>query len=80
MNDISNVRTVFTILVFLSSLGIIIGYLFQSPKATGLGAISGNATVFKSRKPIDAFLDKVIISSAIVFGISVFILAILKQS
>jgi protein translocase SecG subunit len=80
MNDISNIRTVFTILVFLSSLGIIVGYLFQSPKATGLGAISGNATVFKSRKPIDAFLDKVIISSAIVFGISVFILAILKQS
>jgi protein translocase SecG subunit len=80
MNDISNIRTVFTILVFLSSLGIIVGYLFQSPKATGLGAISGNATVFKSRKPIDAFLDKVIITSAIVFGISVFILAILKQS
>jgi protein translocase SecG subunit len=78
--QIGNIRTVFTILVFLSSLGIIIGYLFQSPKATGLGAISGNATVFKSRKPIDAFLDKVIISSAIIFGISVFILALLKQS
>jgi len=78
--DITNIRTVFTALVFLSALGIIIGYLFQSPKATGLGAISGNATVFKSRKPIDAFLDKVIVTSAIVFGISVFILAILKQS
>jgi protein translocase SecG subunit len=78
--DVSNIRTVFTILVFLSSLGIIVGYLFQAPKSTGLGAISGNATIFKSRKPIDAFLDKVIISSAIVFGISVFILAILKQS
>ena len=78
--DVGNIRTVFTILVFLSALGIIVGYLFQSPKATGLGAISGNATVFKSRKPIDAFLDKVIIASAIVFGISVFILAILKQS
>lgn len=78
--DISNIRTVFTALVFLSALGIIIGYLFQSPKATGLGAISGNATVFKSRKPLDAFLDKVIVTSAIVFGISVFILAILKQS
>jgi len=78
--DVTNIRTVFTALVFLSALGIIIGYLFQSPKATGLGAISGNATVFKSRKPIDAFLDKVIVTSAIVFGISVFILAILKQS
>jgi protein translocase SecG subunit len=78
--DVGNIRTVFTVLVFLSALGIIISYLFQSPKATGLGAISGNATVFKSRKPIDAFLDKVIITSAIVFGISVFILAILKQS
>jgi len=78
--EVGNIRTVFTVLVFLSSLGIIVGYLFQSPKATGLGAISGNATVFKSRKPIDAFLDKVIISSAIIFGISVFILALLKQS
>lgn len=79
MVNIGPIRLVFTIIVFVSSLGIIIGYLFQSPKATGLGAISGNATVFKARKPIDAFLDKVIITSAILFGISVFILAILKQ-
>ena len=78
--EVGNIRLVFTILVFISSLGIIIGYLFQSPKATGLGAISGNATVFKARKPIDAFLDKVIITSAIVFGVSVFILAILKSA
>jgi len=79
MGNIATIRNVFTAIVFVSAMGIIIGYLFQSPKATGLGAISGNATVFKSRKPIDAFYDKVIVTSAILFGISVFILAILRQ-
>lgn len=74
------VRTIATVLLFISGFGIIVGYLFHSPKATGLGAISGNATVFRARKPIDAFLDKVVGWSAVFFAITAFILAILRQS
>ena len=78
MNNIQNVRLVFLILDFLASLGIILAYLFQAPKASGLGAISGSATIFKSRKPIDAFLDRVIQISGVIFAISTLILAILR--
>ncbi len=78
--NVGLVRTIATIVLFLTGFGIIIGYLFHSPKATGLGAISGNATVFRARKPLDAFLDKVVTWSAVFFALSSFILAILRQS
>jgi protein translocase SecG subunit len=78
-NSVATIRLVGQILVFLSALGIIVGYLLQSPKSAGLGAISGNASIFRSRKPLDAFLDKLIIWSAVVFIFSTFLLAILRQ-
>jgi protein translocase SecG subunit len=71
-------RLVCLILDFVSSIGIILGYLLQSPKASGLGSISGGATVYKARKPLDAFLDKLIIWCSIVFAISTLILAVLR--
>jgi protein translocase SecG subunit len=78
MESISTIRTIVTALVFISSAGIILGYLLQAPKASGLGAISGNATVYKSRRPLDLFLDKVILWSGILFGISTLVLAVLR--
>ena len=78
--NVGLVRTIATLVLFFAALGIIIGYLLHSPKATGLGAISGNATVFRARKPIDAFLDRVVAWSAVFFALSSFILAILRQS
>lgn len=78
-NSVATIRLVGQILVFLSALGIIVGYLLQSPKSAGLGAISGNASIFRSRKPLDAFLDKLIIWAAVVFIFSTFLLAILRQ-
>ncbi len=79
-NAVATVRLISQIVLFLSSSGIIIGYLLQSPKSAGLGAISGSASIFRSRKPIDAFLDKVITWSAVFFVISTFLLAIIRQS
>ncbi|HPO29541.1 MAG TPA: preprotein translocase subunit SecG [Caldisericia bacterium] len=75
---LETLRLIFLILDFASSIGIILGYLFQSPKASGLGSISGGATVYKARKPLDAFLDKLIIWCSIVFAISTLILAVLR--
>ncbi len=77
--DVATIRLIFQILVFLSSVGIILGYLFESPKAAGLGAISGSASIFRARKPLDAFLDKLISWSAGIFIFSTFLLTILRQ-
>lgn len=71
-------RVILLIIDFASSLGIILGYLLQSPKASGLGSIAGGATVYKARKPLDAFLDKLIILSAVVFALSTLFLAVLR--
>jgi protein translocase SecG subunit len=79
-NSVATVRLIGQILVFLSAVGIIVGYLLQSPKSAGLGAISGSASIFRSRKPLDAFLDKLISWSAVIFIISTFLLAVLRQS
>lgn len=75
---LETLRLVFLILDFVSSIGIILGYLLQSPKASGLGSISGGATVYKARKPLDAFLDKLIIWCSIVFAFSTLVLAVLR--
>ena len=78
--NVALVRTVCTVIVFISSASITLSYLLQSPKASGLGAISGNATVYKSRRPLDLFLDKLILWSGIFFGISTLVLAILRTA
>ncbi|MCK5848212.1 MAG: preprotein translocase subunit SecG [Caldisericia bacterium] len=80
MENVNTIRTIVTVLVFISSASITISYLLQSPKASGLGAISGNATVYKSRRPLDLFLDKLILWSGILFGLSTLVLAVLKTA
>lgn len=77
---LETLRLILLIADFLFSLGIIVGYLFQSPKASGLGSIAGGATVYKARKPLDAFLDKLIIWCAILFAIVTLALAVLRPA
>jgi protein translocase SecG subunit len=70
----------FNILIAISIVtgaGLVTGYLLQSPKASGLGAIGGTAHQFKMRSGKDAFYDKLVVWSAILFGISIFLLSII---
>ncbi len=60
----------------VTGIGLTVGYLLQSPKASGLGAIGGTAHQFKMRSGRDAFYDKLIVWCAVIFGISIFLLSI----
>ena len=71
-------RIVMMLVAVVSGTGLVMGYLLQSPKASGLGAIGGTAHKFKLRSGRDAFLDKLIIWCAIIFGIVVFLLSIVN--
>jgi len=77
---LETLRLILLLIDFTSSLGIVLGYLLQSPKASGLGSIAGGATVYKARKPLDAFLDKMIIWSAIFFALATLALAVLRPA
>lgn len=77
---LETLRLILLIVDFGSSLGIILGYLLQSPKASGLGSIAGGATVYKARKPLDAFLDKLIIVCGVGFAFATLALAILRTA
>lgn len=71
-------RNIFMVLSVLSGSSMVLGYLFSSPKASGLGAIGGTAQKFKVRKHRDIFLDKIIIISAIVFGACILFLSLIN--
>ena len=60
------------------ALGAILSILFMSPKGSGLGAISGGATVFHSRGTKDALLDKLAGIFAIAFVVTSLFLAVFK--
>jgi len=60
------------------ALGAILSILFMSPKGSGLGAISGGATVFHSRSTKDALLDKLAAVFAIAFVVTSLFLAVFK--
>jgi len=69
-------RNIFMIVSLLTGIMMVFGYLIQSPKASGLGSISGQAQKFKVRKHRDIFLEKLTMWSAIIFGVTAFILSI----
>ena len=57
-----------TVLLVLSSLGLIATILLQTGTSAGLGAIGGAGEVFFGKKKgMDAILSKISIASAIVF-------------
>ena len=60
-------KTVLEIVMALVAVGDILAILFMEPKGSGLGAISGSATVFNARKPKDVLLDRLAVVLSIVF-------------
>ena len=69
-------RNILAGVTVVTGLGMVFGYLFQSPKASGLGAISGTASRFKVRAPRDLFFEKLTTISAIIFVIFVILLTV----
>ncbi|AFM02291.1 MULTISPECIES: preprotein translocase subunit SecG [Desulfitobacterium] len=60
-----------TVILVLSSLGLIATVLLQSGVSAGLGAIGGaSESFFGKKKGLDAVLQKVSIASAVVFLLS----------
>jgi len=60
-------KTVLEIVMALVAVGDILAILLMDPKGSGLGSISGSATVFNSRKPKDALLDRLAVVLSIAF-------------
>ncbi|HOR46489.1 MAG TPA: preprotein translocase subunit SecG [Caldisericia bacterium] len=73
-------RNIMVTVVIIAGIGMVFGYIVSSPKASGLGAIGGTAQKFKVRKSRDLFLDKLILWSALIFGVCAFVLSIVDPS
>lgn len=74
------VRNILISISVISGLGMVLGFLFQSPRASGLGAISGSASRFKVRAPKDRFLEKLTAICAIIFVLFVIILTVIDPA
>ncbi len=61
---------------FLAAIGLIITILLHSAKGEGLGSIGGGARLFKTQKGLEAGLNKVTTSLAIIFFVVAIILGI----
>jgi len=70
--------TVLEIVMALVAVGDILAILFMEPKGSGLGAISGSATVFNARKPKDVLLDRLAVVLSIVFVVLSLVLVVFK--
>lgn len=70
-------RNIFVGITIVTGLGMVLGFLFQSPRASGLGAISGTASRFKVRAPKDRFLERMTAICAIIFVLFVIILTVI---
>ena len=71
-------RNIFIGITIVTGLGMVLGFLFQSPRASGLGAISGTASRFKVRAPRDEFLEKLTIICSIIFTVFVILLTVMN--
>lgn len=60
------------------AVGVILVILFMEPKGSGLGAISGSATVFTARKSKDVVLDRLAVVLSVVFVALSLILVVFK--
>jgi len=69
-----------TIILVISSLGLIATVLLQSGVSAGLGVIGGaSESFFGKKKGLDALLQKISIASAAVFLLSSLFLSIFMQ-
>lgn len=71
-------RNIFIGITIVTGLGMVLGFLFQSPRASGLGAISGTASRFKVRAPRDEFLERLTIICSIIFVVFVILLTVMN--
>lgn len=71
-------RTVLEIVQAVVAVGVILVILFMEPKGSGLGAISGSATVFTARKSKDVVLDRLAVVLSVVFVALSLILVVFK--
>ena len=61
---------------FIASIGLILAVLLHAAKGEGLGAIGGEARLFRSNKGLEAGLNKVTAILAAIFLISAGILGV----
>jgi len=66
------------VLDLVFAVGAIASILFMEPKGSGLGAISGGATVFHNRGFKDTFLDRLAAVFSIAFLLTSIFLAVFK--
>ena len=71
-------KTALEIVLAVIAVGVVLAILFMDPKGSGLGAISGNATVFSSRKVKDIVLDRLAIVLSVIFVALSLILVVFK--
>ncbi len=71
-------RTVLEIVQAVVAVGVILAIVFMEPKGSGLGAISGSATVFSARKSKDVLLDRLAVVLSVVFVALSLILVVFK--
>ncbi|MCE5192939.1 MAG: preprotein translocase subunit SecG [Candidatus Cryosericum sp.] len=71
-------KTALEIVMALVAVGVILAILFMEPKGSGLGAISGSATVFHARKTKDVLLDRLAIVLSVAFVVLSLVLVVFK--
>ena len=69
-------KTILTVLQFISALGLIIAVLLHSAKGEGLGGIGGSAKLFGSPKGLEEGLDRITIAFAAGFILISIVIAI----
>jgi len=73
------VKSVVLIVLDLAfAVGAIVSILFMEPKGSGLGAISGGATVFHNKGLKDVLLDRLATIFSIAFLLTSIFLAVFK--
>jgi protein translocase SecG subunit len=69
---------VLIVLDLVFAVGVTLAIIFMEPKGSGLGAISGGATVFHTRSTKDALLEKLAAIFSIAFVVTSLFLAVFK--
>ncbi|MGC8722059.1 MAG: preprotein translocase subunit SecG [Caldisericaceae bacterium] len=69
---------VLIVLDLVFAVGAIVSIVFMEPKGSGLGAISGGATVFHNRSLKDVLLDRLATIFSIAFLLTSIFLAVFK--
>lgn len=70
-------RELLLLIQLILSILLIVSIVFQTPKGSGLGAISGGAHLFHVKRKKDLILNRVALITAIAFGVLSLILTIL---